>query len=64
VDKEVLEYRSPARSVRNRLLVSLLDLGTAILDERLGGLELDVVGVFILVLVTFSIFLLLLVSTS
>jgi len=60
---EVLEYRSPARSVRGRLLVSLLDLWTAILDERLGRLLLDVVGVFILVLVTFSIFLFLLVST-
>src|SRR6266849_2853103 len=57
--KEVLEYRSPARGVRCRLLVSLLDVWTAFLDARLGGLLLDVVRVIILVLVTFTIFLLL-----
>jgi hypothetical protein len=62
VDEKVLEYRSPARGVRDRLFVSLLDLWTAFLDERLGGLLLDVVGVFVLVLVTFSIFFLLLFS--
>jgi hypothetical protein len=61
VGEEVLEYRSPTRGVRDRLLVSLLDLWTTFFDGRLGGLLLDVVGVFILV--TFSIFLLLLVST-
>jgi hypothetical protein len=58
MDEEVLEYRSPARSVRDRFLISLLDLWAAFLDERLWGLLLDVVGVFILLLllVTFSIF--------
>jgi hypothetical protein len=58
VDEEVLEYRNPARGVRDRLLVSLLDLRAALLDERLRveGLLLDVAGVFIIVLVTFPIF--------
>ena len=58
VDEEVTEYRSPARGVWDRLLIWLLDLWTALLDERLERLLLDVVGVIIVVLVTFPLSLL------
>ena len=63
VDGEVLEYRNPVRGVRDRILVSLLDLWAALPDKRLEGLLLDVVGVFIVVIITFPFFLLLFVST-
>jgi hypothetical protein len=59
MNEEVLEDGGPARRVRDELLVGLW---TALFDERFGGFLFDVVVVSI-VLVTFFIFLLLLVST-
>jgi hypothetical protein len=64
MNKEVLEDGSPARGVRGRLLVSLLRLWTALLDERLRGLLLVIVVVSILVLVTFFILFLFLLLFS
>jgi len=63
MNEKVLEDGSPAMGVRSMLIVTLLGLWSASLDERLRGLLFVIVTVSILVLVTLFILLLLLIST-